>query len=516
MEETAKRTNPAKKRKGRSNKKQIVLWSILGVLTLALLGTGILAWHVLKRPDVFFETSVRVIVTPTPEPTPVFNIEAYLPAAEPDATPIPTLPARNAAETPSTEPAEEKEQETKRNIVNIALFGIDAFESGKSTSGSMPHTDANLVLAVDFDTKEVSLISIARDCLTTAPGHTGFYKFNGIFNVGGGMNDPKAGFDLSRRAAEEWLGGVSIPYYYGVDFQALIDLVDMIGGIDFELDIDIHTFDGRKYSKGMRHLDGYGVMAYVRMRKTADGHDTSRTARQRKMLIAIFKKLKQEGKLSMVPDLLKTMGNNVYTNTTLAQTVSLINFAKDIDPDKIRTYSIQGAIHMHYDWAFCFIDQQARIDMLKEVFGITASPIGVNSLVYEKHLHDYGFRALQYLNITKQIFSGVHSVSKADTMTEAQKEAYAVCWRDYLNLRQIYEYVDSMVQEHYDNSFSGEETKLYNESVMLMQKLENKLRASADAMNAAFGKPVKAYWSRNLSDWYGKSNRINDVYVDFR
>ena len=142
-------------------------------------------------------------------------------------------------------------------IVNVALFGIDAGEDGSTTSGTMPHTDVNMVLAINFDTKEVSLISLARDVLTTAPGYSGFYKFNGVFNVGGGMDDPKAGFELSCRALEEWIGGVSIPYYYGLDFQAVIDLVDAIGGIDFDVEVNIPGDDTTPaVKKGQQHLDG--------------------------------------------------------------------------------------------------------------------------------------------------------------------------------------------------------------------------------------------------------------------
>jgi hypothetical protein len=189
VEETVnqKQTEPIIKKQKRK-KKRIVLWIVLSVLALALIGAGIYIWHMLKRPDAFFTRTERISVVTTPETTPAFDLEAYLPTAEPGTTPIPTVAPRE------TEPLAPQATESipAAGIVNIALFGIDAYEDGRSTSGSMPHTDANMIIAIDFDRKEVSLISIARDCLTTAPGHTGFYKFNGIFNVGGGMADPKA------------------------------------------------------------------------------------------------------------------------------------------------------------------------------------------------------------------------------------------------------------------------------------------------------------------------------------
>ncbi len=517
-------TTADRKQKRRSGKKRIVLWSVLGVLALALLAAGIYVWHVLKRPDVFFDSSVRVSANLTPEPTPLFDIDAYLPTDEPGTTPIPTAIPAGPTATPAIvtedpaadQPAATEPVPEKLGIVNIALFGIDAYENGTSTSGSMPHTDANLIVAVNFDTKEVSLISIARDCLTIAPGYTGYYKFNGVFNVGGGMKDPKAGLELSCRAAEEWLGGVSVPYYYGVDFQALIDLVDQIGGIDFQVDIRLKTLDGKVIEKGFRHLDGQGVMAYMRMRKSAGGLDSKRTARQRKMLVAIFGKLKKEGKLSMIPDLMKTMGDNVYTNTTLSQTVSLVNFAKDIDPESIKSYSIQGTMHMKYDWAFCFIDQQARIDILKEVYGIDAAPIGYNSTEYEKFLHHDGFKAILYLNITKKLFAAVHERAEKEPMSETQKAAYAQCWKDQSDLQSVFGLADDWMQAHYDGNASEEDTLQLEAYLESMHKLEAKLRASANALNDAFGKPIKARWDYNTEYWSDKGSEINEVYVDFR
>ena len=516
MEEivTTNQTERPEKKSKKPRKKRIVLWIILGILALALIGGGIYVWHILNRPDVFFDPSVRVDIVQTAEPTPAIDIKAYLPTQEPGTTPIPTAPVQ---ETPA--PTEQPENDTMpTGIVNIALFGIDAYEDGSSSSGTMPHTDANVILVINFDTKEVSLISIARDCMTTAPGYRGFYKFNGVFNVGGGMADPKAGFELSCRAAEEWLGGVSIPYYYGVDFQAVIDLVDMIGGIDFDVDIRMRTLDHQEIYPGRQHLDGRGVMAYMRARKSAGGLDSRRTARQRKMLVAIFRKLKQEGKISMIPDLLKTMGDNVYTNTTLAQTAALANFAMDIDPDSIKTYSIQGVISCVYDWVYCFIDQQNRLDIIKELYGFDAEPMRINCLTYETFLHKIGFQSLQFLGNAQNILTTVHDLSDTSTWTEEQKTAYAQCWQDYQNMRQMYDYVDQWTQMRFDksNELTSEERK---ERIGYYETLENmgrQLRKSGDALNEAFDKPYKTSWYRNLKYWYEEDSVINEVYVDFR
>ena len=119
----------------------------------------------------------------------------------------------------------------------------------------------------------------------------------------------------------------------------------------------------------------------------------------------------------------------------MTQTVALVNFAKDIDPDSIQTYSIQGKMRCAYEWRYCFIDQQRRIDIIKSVYGIDASPMTINSPVYETFLHKSGFRAIQYLNITKKIFSAVHGLTTSDSMSEEQKTVYTQCWQDYMRLK---------------------------------------------------------------------------------
>ena len=515
MEET---TNQKKQKERLFTKNQrIILAVALSALVIVMVAAGCLAFTILKKPQALFEPVALQTASAAAQPTPKFNIEGYLPTEEPGASQAPgSVVSTEKPDTPQTAtPMPEMD-----HIVNIALFGIDAFENGKTTSGSMPHTDANLVLAINFDTNEVSLISLARDCMTTAPGYLGIYKFNGIFNVGGGMKDPAGGFDLSRRALEEWFGGITIPYYYALDFQALIDLVDAIGGIDYNLDIPITTFSGKTIGKGQRHLDGEGVMAYVRMRQSVTGGlDSKRTERQRKMLLAIFKKLKQENLFSKVPELLQIMSDDIYTNTTIAQTTALVNFAKGVDPDSIKTYSIQGEMACRYEWRYCFIDQQKRIEILREVYGFEAEPIGLNSKIYEDFLHQSGFEAMKYLNITKKIFNAAHSTVDESKMTEEQKTKYAVCWKDYTDLLSLFEETSNWVQAHYARtSFSDEDAVVRDRYYAQLKEREAKLRESADALNTAFDKKLvsKTGWTASVKNWPYKGSDVNEVYVDFR
>lgn len=468
--------NEVPQRSGRG--KGSIRWIILAAAIL-ILGVGVYVYSIVNRPQSLFEETVRT------------------------------------ADDPAATDGDSPRGQLFSGIVNIALFGIDAFEDGGTTSGTMPHTDAAMIVAVDFDTKEISLISIARDILTNIPGHSGFYKFNGVFNVGGGMEDPHGGLELACRTAEMWLGGLSVPYYCGVDFQAVIDLVDAIGGIDYDVDQAFQSMNGsHTYDKGMHHLDGDAVLGYLRIRRAADGLDSSRTARQRRMMVALFQKLKKEGQLSMIPELMKIMRDSIYTNINVAQVAALVNFAQDLDSDSIRTYSFQGTISNRYDWAFCFIFQQDRIEILKKVYDIDAEPMGVDSSAYEQFLHEAGFQALQHIGFARRLLDSIVSMEQ---MSEEHKKLYDACRKACEDLESAFEQVSEWTKRHYDETIqlTAQEREIKDEYYQNLSVLEKQLRISGDALNEALGSSVSLGWFNDIGDWYMKGSVINEVYVDF-
>ena len=166
------------------NRRSLLLGTILGLVAVILLMGGYRIYTALHRPsDLFIPAEQRTAEVTAPV-TPSFDIQDYLPIEEESATEEEIIPPELlATATPAIAQQEQipiKDSVQMSGIVNVALFGIDAREDDSSTSGSMPHTDVNMVVAVNFDTKEVSLISLARDVFTTVPGHSGFYKFSGV------------------------------------------------------------------------------------------------------------------------------------------------------------------------------------------------------------------------------------------------------------------------------------------------------------------------------------------------
>jgi hypothetical protein len=148
--------------------------------------------------------------------------------------------------------------------------------------------------------------------------------------------------------------------------------VDSIDGVDFNVDIDF-TIQGRSYLKGQQHMNGQAVLDYLRVRKKlekGESGDLNRIDRQKKMLIAIYDKIREKDLLATIPDILAAFEGNYYTNTTFAQTAALAAFAYQVPSDKIQMHSMGGHYQNIFGWNFVLTDQKARVELIKKIYGI--------------------------------------------------------------------------------------------------------------------------------------------------
>ncbi len=208
-----------------------------------------------------------------------------------------------------------------------------------------------MVAAINFDENRVDLISLPRDTYAKIPGVKGIYKLNASLNCGGGYEAAGgAGFLKTCEAASWMLGGIPINYYYAVTMPAVKQLVDAVGGVDYNLEMT-YTMMGRRYTAGPTHLNGQGVLDYLRVRKNIQsGGDLNRVNRQKKMLIAIFKSLQEQNLILKVPEILSSFDGQLYTNCTLGQTAALTKFGYGLDGGNIGMYSMtssSGSKHEH-------------------------------------------------------------------------------------------------------------------------------------------------------------------------
>jgi len=225
--------------------------------------------------------------------------------------------------------------------VNILLMGMgDPGHAGEYL------TDTIMVASYDPKSKDVAMLSIPRDLYVKIPGY-GFSKINAA-NAYGEQNKPGSGSDLVKQTVSQVLG-IPIHYYVRVDFSALKQAVDSVGGVDVNVTDSLADPEypcerneglscGYSILAGQQHFNGSAALKYVRCRKGNCGDDYGRAKRQQDVLVALRQKATQLNYLTnpkKITDLLDIVGNNVTTDLQLWEIERLVSIAKDTDPTKI-------------------------------------------------------------------------------------------------------------------------------------------------------------------------------------
>ncbi|MBQ6951614.1 MAG: LCP family protein [Clostridia bacterium] len=343
--------------------------------------------------------------------------------------------ALESSQNPLIDPWPVPHVETEDEFYNILLAGIDlgnytgVWASGGKNVLEDCHTDVVMVVSLNKTKDTVSLVSLPRDTLTYVPGVHGVYKLNAAFNC---AETAEEGMERVCDAVTWLLGGVEIHNYVAVDMAALIMLVDAIGGVDFDMDMSYVGHSGITYYQGMQHLDGVGVMDYVRARKnaTVEYTDIGRTRRGRDMMMVIFEtiqqKMKEDG-MAVAMDLINLMFSeefNVFTKLSMADLFSLAEMALSMENmGDIGSYVLTGDYKLALkDWNFTFTDQDNRISVLKEVYGIDAEKIPYVSWNYTNWLLEYGFPVSRQIHISRQI---IEYGRQQKDLTDNQQQALA-------------------------------------------------------------------------------------------
>lgn len=231
--------------------------------------------------------------------------------------------------------------------INILVMGID---QRPGEEGAF-RTDTMMVLTLDPVTKTGGMLSIPRDLWVPIPGY-GVAKINTAHVLGQLRDHPGGGPALAVETVEANLG-IPIHHYVRVDFNAFVDLVDRLGGIDITVEKEIddprypshnpadpYGYDPLHIEAGQQHFDGELALKYARTRHSPGG-DFDRAERQQKVLRAVFEKVTR---LDMLPTLLaqapqmwRTLQDSLDTDLALDQIIALARLASEVDPDAIES-----------------------------------------------------------------------------------------------------------------------------------------------------------------------------------
>lgn len=236
--------------------------------------------------------------------------------------------------------------------VTVLVMGIDL----RCDEEGPTHTDSMMVLTMDPVGLSAAALSLPRDLWVEVPNF-GANKINQAYFLGDVYDYPGGGPALAVETVEATLG-VPIDYYAAVNFQGVVDFVNLIDGITVDSPEDIsdptypdncYGYDPFYLTAGEHQLDGEQALKYARTRATAGG-DVDRAERQQQVVMAARDKVLR---LDMVPRLLtqapqlwQSFQNNVETNLTLEETLQLGLLAQDIPRESIRMEVI------NYDYVY--------------------------------------------------------------------------------------------------------------------------------------------------------------------
>jgi len=219
----------------------------------------------------------------------------------------------------------------KRDI-HILLVGLDK---------EPPHrSDSVLVAHIDLVTYQTRILSVPRDLRVEMASESGgrtsdklahAYVYGGVDNVKG---------------AVENLLGIGIDHYAIVKIEGLVQLIDLIGGIEIDVEKDMRYRDRAQGLKidlkeGLQHLNGDDAVDYSRFRHDAEG-DNGRMRRQQQVIRAIVKEIRRPRNLGKLPAVLAMAyeGKLVETDMRVDQWLALKDAAEDLTPDKIQTMTL--------------------------------------------------------------------------------------------------------------------------------------------------------------------------------
>ncbi len=230
--------------------------------------------------------------------------------------------------------------------LNLLLIGMDRnilTEESRDDPKAMPRTDVLILSLIDPVERKISMVSIPRDSLVDIPGR-GVDRINDASVIGG--------IPLTKRMVRR-LTGCPVDRYVMVNFESFQQLVDLVGGVEIDVDKRMRLADQYgeykiRLDPGRQRLNGEQALQYVRFRNEPLG-DISRVERQRRLLLALYQKLKDPAILAKAPALIGLARKHLKTDLSAREMLTLLNFAKTIDPGKdINSYTLPGSFYKVY------------------------------------------------------------------------------------------------------------------------------------------------------------------------
>lgn len=236
--------------------------------------------------------------------------------------------------------------------ITFLLLGVDTNDVSKGGS----RTDTMMVCKVDKSTGKISILSIPRDTRTRIRGRQQEEKINHAHAYGGP--------ELSVKAVKDLLG-IDLEYYVKVDYQIVKEFVDLIGGVEVDVPVDMKQYN---IKKGVQVLDGEKALKFLRFRKGYSDQDLGRIRAQQQFIKAAAKQTLKLSNIGKLPQMIKSYYNNVETNIPLDVILKFAANAKDFDVDGMQMATLPGEPQYINGISYFIYDEEEAEILVKELF----------------------------------------------------------------------------------------------------------------------------------------------------
>ncbi|RKN86924.1 LCP family protein [Paenibacillus ginsengarvi] len=246
------------------------------------------------------------------------------------------------------------------NPVTVLLLGLDS----RPKSASL-NTDVIMVASFNPARKTASVVSIPRDTLIKVSGYSQL-KANAYYAAFHQAN--KATADKKTKELFGKYLSVPIDYVARIDFKGFEDIVDQLGGLQLQVDMNMcytDKWDGTniRLTEGSHLLNGKQALDFVRYRKgncqnASESNDIERNERQQQVIGQMVAKLKSVEGVLRLGSVIESASGSVETDIPASQIKSFIRTYMGIDRDNIKY------VHLTGEWQSPYI--YIRPDELKQ------------------------------------------------------------------------------------------------------------------------------------------------------
>lgn len=230
-------------------------------------------------------------------------------------------------------------KEEHGNELCFLLMGIDKRDAGQKEMRGQ-RSDTMMLCKVNFDDGTIRMLSLPRDSTVKIRGKDD--KLTHAHSYGGPA--------LTLKTVRDWLK-LDVRYYVRVDYKAVEELVGIVGGVEFDVPVNMNYHDTTKgnelhinIKKGMQTITKDNVVGLLRFRKGYPNQDYGRQKTQQEFMKALAKKVLRPENILKIGSIWNTINKNVKTNIpggTIATSILQVGIGR-VHSDKMETASLMG------------------------------------------------------------------------------------------------------------------------------------------------------------------------------